>query len=212
MATLPQIAANRLNAQSSTGPKTAKGKQASSRNAVRHGLYASIDSLSAAERVQFDEIHSHFAGQYPQPEAAAPLLDLVLAWFRRERVRRMEAALFDIQLQHLAHDFPNATHDHLLAHALMLDGMKYNNIAKLHRWDRAISREIDRALDTLHKIAETKPISQPAPELSPTQPSLNAPCPCGSGLKFKRCCATHDRKTVSLPSVPPILLDMATSK
>ena len=38
MATEKQIAANRANAQKSTGPKTAAGKLKSSRNAYRHGL------------------------------------------------------------------------------------------------------------------------------------------------------------------------------
>ena len=38
MASEKQIAANRANAKRSTGPKTAAGKQNSSRNAFRHGL------------------------------------------------------------------------------------------------------------------------------------------------------------------------------
>jgi hypothetical protein len=38
MATEKQIAANRRNAQRSTGPRTAAGKSISSRNAFRHGL------------------------------------------------------------------------------------------------------------------------------------------------------------------------------
>jgi hypothetical protein len=40
MATAAQIAANRRNALKSTGPRTAAGKAASSRNALRHGLRA----------------------------------------------------------------------------------------------------------------------------------------------------------------------------
>jgi len=40
MATERQIAANRRNAQNSTGPRSAGGKQRASRNALRHGLAA----------------------------------------------------------------------------------------------------------------------------------------------------------------------------
>jgi hypothetical protein len=38
MATEKQIAANRANAKRSTGPKTKRGRRASSSNALRHGL------------------------------------------------------------------------------------------------------------------------------------------------------------------------------
>ncbi len=34
---------------------------------------------------------------------------------------------------------------------------------------------------------------KPARASSPSVPSLNAPCPCGSGKKFKRCCGAKDR-------------------
>ena len=40
MATEKQIAANRLNAKNSTGPRTEHGKRRSRRNAIRHGLTA----------------------------------------------------------------------------------------------------------------------------------------------------------------------------
>ena len=40
MATEAQTAANRRNAQNSTGPKTPAGKTRSRRNALKHGLYA----------------------------------------------------------------------------------------------------------------------------------------------------------------------------
>jgi len=204
MATQPQIAANIANAQLSTGPRTPEGKQASSRNALSHGLYASIASLSPTERAQFDEIFNHFAARYPQPDAEPALHDLALAWFRRERVRTMEAAFFDIQIEHLSQQFPDRNHSQLLALVLMGDGLKQDAIAKLNRWDRAFTRDIDRALKTLkelaettkpepqRKIAETKPI--PAP-----QPALNSPCPCGSGLKFKRCCGANSAKNASQP-------------
>jgi lipopolysaccharide export LptBFGC system permease protein LptF len=31
-----------------------------------------------------------------------------------------------------------------------------------------------------------------APRPSPATPALNAPCPCGSGMKYKRCCGTRE--------------------
>jgi hypothetical protein len=49
MATESQIAANRQNAQSSTGPTTEPGKAASSRNAVTLGLYTRADYVRPEE-------------------------------------------------------------------------------------------------------------------------------------------------------------------
>jgi len=51
--TQKKLEANRRNAQKSTGPKTARGKLISSRNAVKHGLYAKdliIDSPALTEQ------------------------------------------------------------------------------------------------------------------------------------------------------------------
>ena len=51
MASEKQIAANRANAQRSTGPRTAVGKMRSSRNAFRHGLSGPLpfDSMTSAK-------------------------------------------------------------------------------------------------------------------------------------------------------------------
>ncbi len=43
-----QLAANRANAQHSTGPRTPEGKAASARNALSHGGHASDDTMRAA--------------------------------------------------------------------------------------------------------------------------------------------------------------------
>jgi hypothetical protein len=48
LASEKQIAANRANAKRSTGPKTAAGKQNSSRNAFRHGLSRPVQPDSFA--------------------------------------------------------------------------------------------------------------------------------------------------------------------
>ena len=47
MASAAQIAANRLNAQKSTGPRTRRGKAAMRRNPVRHGLSAATAQETA---------------------------------------------------------------------------------------------------------------------------------------------------------------------
>jgi uncharacterized protein YchJ len=41
------------------------------------------------------------------------------------------------------------------------------------------------------RSSREKALAQAAP--SPETPSLNAPCPCGSGKKYKRCCGAGSR-------------------
>lgn len=53
MSTEKQIAANRLNALKSTGPKTPIGKKLSSRNAIRHGFYTSDVVLPTEDLTAF---------------------------------------------------------------------------------------------------------------------------------------------------------------
>ena len=51
-----QIAANRANAQKSTGPRTDEGKAAVRLNALRHGLYASTAVLPGESREEFEQL------------------------------------------------------------------------------------------------------------------------------------------------------------
>ena len=55
MATEQQIAANRLNAQLSTGPKTEAGRKRSSLNALRHGLTGQVTTMTDEDRAAHDQ-------------------------------------------------------------------------------------------------------------------------------------------------------------
>ena len=52
-----QTEANRMNAQRSTGPKTAAGKATVSCNALKHGLRARQVVIESESREEFDEFH-----------------------------------------------------------------------------------------------------------------------------------------------------------
>ncbi len=56
MSTNAQIAANQANAQKSTGPKTAAGKAASSRNNFRHGFTGAFSVLPDEDQSGFDQL------------------------------------------------------------------------------------------------------------------------------------------------------------
>jgi hypothetical protein len=54
MATESQILANRLNAQKSTGPRTAEGKAVASQNSIKHGLLAEQDVITSENEADFN--------------------------------------------------------------------------------------------------------------------------------------------------------------
>ncbi len=64
MASPAQIAANRANAQRSTGPRTPEGKAASRLNALRHGLYAEGGMLRTQGRDPLDALSADFEAYF----------------------------------------------------------------------------------------------------------------------------------------------------
>jgi len=54
MATDRQIAANRANAQKSTGPRTQAGKAASSANAIKSGVYAQSTLIPGEDPAEYE--------------------------------------------------------------------------------------------------------------------------------------------------------------
>ena len=103
MTSYRQIEANRRNALKSTGPRTEAGKQASRRNAVRHGLTAEtvISALEDAE--DYKAFEAAFIADYDAQSAVERELVLQLAsiLWRLRRATTMETGLFEIQADHL---------------------------------------------------------------------------------------------------------------
>lgn len=98
-----QIDANRRNAQFSTGPVTAAGKQRSRRNAIRHGLTAEniVNALEDAEDYAAFELA--VAADFEARSAVERELVLRLAslLWRLRRATAIESGLFKIQARHL---------------------------------------------------------------------------------------------------------------
>jgi len=103
MTSYRQIEANRRNALKSTGPTTEAGKQASRRNAVRHGLTAEtvISALEDAE--DYKAFEAAITADYDAQSAVERELVLRLAslLWRLRRATTMETGLFEIQAGHL---------------------------------------------------------------------------------------------------------------
>ena len=87
-----QLAANRANAQHSTGPRTPEGKAVSSRNALRHGLFSRSLHQSARllgeDPAEFDALLGDLLQRYaPQGREEELMVDcMATLWWRRMRL------------------------------------------------------------------------------------------------------------------------------
>jgi hypothetical protein len=96
MASEKQIQANQTNSKKSTGPKTAKGKAVSSKNAVRHGILSSETLLTweSAEALESMRQNMHDS-LWPEGELEKILVErIVSVTWRLRRVARIETSLY----------------------------------------------------------------------------------------------------------------------
>jgi hypothetical protein len=100
MTSAAQILANRVNAQKSTGPRTAEGKAVVARNALRHGLLARVDVIPGEDREQFERQREQLLRELKPRGTVETILAkraVSLSW-RLLRVERMQNEVFETLL------------------------------------------------------------------------------------------------------------------
>src|ERR1041385_1184268 len=96
MATVAQIAANRLNAQKSTGPRSVDGKLASSMNALKHGIDAASILIPGEDPALYERIAADYRSQI-DPEGVLEeyqVETLIDSDWQRRRLKRVHAGLY----------------------------------------------------------------------------------------------------------------------
>jgi len=95
MATEKQIAANRANANKSTGPKTAEGKANLRFNNLRHGLRTDALILPCEDRRDFDNFLRELEAEWqPETPSAHMLVEqMAIAQWKLRRVDRTQRAI-----------------------------------------------------------------------------------------------------------------------
>ena len=93
-ASAARLAANRANAQHSTGPKTGEGKAKVARNALKHGLDSKEIFIAPGEQEHFNQFHAGLAAEInPEGALEQDLFHQLLhaAWnLRRVRIQESE--------------------------------------------------------------------------------------------------------------------------
>ena len=209
MATASQIAANRRNAQKSTGPRTAEGKSVSCFNALKHGIDARSQCLPSEDPAALEhltaEYHERFAPATPEERC---LVDILISseWDLR-RYRVASAQLWQwAGVTHAASPFSHKREMNLP----MADGFLYSSTTfmRLQRAIDSTQRNYLRALKALQDVqaARPEPAQVDEPEASTAelasfrkQPAP-APSAVGPVLDSQTLACQPDRATpLSLP-------------
>ena len=148
-----QLAANRRNALRSTGPKTAEGKEHSSRNNLRHGLTGQITLLPSEDR----EAHDYFVNALidnlnPETPFEQELAQSVAedTW-RLNRVRAIETNIYALGRANTRNEIDRALAD---AQSFLDHASKFN---LLSTYEQRINRNRQRNLQQLRALqAERK--------------------------------------------------------
>jgi hypothetical protein len=158
MTTPAQQRANKQNAQHSTGPRTAAGKQRTSLNALKHGLCAK-DPLIPGEDP--DDYNQHCAElEFDLKPGSAPEENLVdqiadITW-RLKRFSRIEAAVIKELYENTAEEPQNQGQSGDLIGQALADTNRLAAINILGRYDGQLSRRYHRAIKELRDMQQQR--------------------------------------------------------
>jgi len=116
MATEAQIAANRANAQKSTGPQTAEGKEKVAQNALKHGLFSQKNVVISENQVEYDMLEGEMLAELAPIGVMETMLAtrIVSLMWRLKRAERMQNEAIDMQIRREINN-----HSHYLTKSLL---------------------------------------------------------------------------------------------
>ena len=189
MATSKQIAANRRNAQRSTGPTTPQGKARSSRNAFKHGLTAQDFLVGGEEPADYAQFAAALRAEHDRQSTTEDLLldQLISAAWRLQRVRYLEHLFY---LNGARDSGETGGADFIMYKVFQFDTGRASTLDSLARHESRLERSFHRALQQLQKarrerpqklqnepISGSQPIDNTAPPAKPTLPIQPRPIP-----------------------------------
>src|SRR6202049_3824405 len=170
MASEEQFAANRQNAQKSTGPKTPEGRAAVRLNGVKHGLTAETIVLKGESETDFTNMLESFEAEHdpPSPTEEALVVQLALANWRLRRLYHQEAGFYTCQLQSLVGMQKDLNLDDAgrMGHAA---AWSESTLTLFNRQEGRLERTFYRALHELQRLRKERDsnlalVSQETPE------------------------------------------------
>jgi len=147
MATPAQLAANRANAQHSTGPRSVEGKSVSRFNALKHGVDATSIALPGEDPAAYQALVDAYEQTYPLHTVMHRFLvdSLIRADWHKRRLQPLEADL----IRKLLDETPGAT----LIDVMLSDSPAAKLLARIQRQLAAHERAWFRAHRELVRLA-----------------------------------------------------------
>ena len=166
MATPAQIAANRANAQKSTGPRSAEGKSASRFNALKHGIDAASIVIPGEDPADYDALVADYHRDFrPESPSETFHVDTMLrADWQKRRLQRVEADLHRTLLT----ETPGAS----LAAALLSDSPAAKLLTRVQRQIAAFERTWYRANTELRRARQQAEAATDDSLGAPSHPEL----------------------------------------
>jgi hypothetical protein len=168
-----QLAANRRNAQRSTGPRTPEGKSAASQNALNTGIYAKSMLIRGEKQADLEAlIAEFFALHHPAAPDQRALVDTLITneWLLR-RLRAAESQIWERSMSDAAHY--SQYHEDSAQGDAFVNYQKTLNVLRRHI--NTLERSFHRALLDLERLQKTRAAhAQAAPPRAP-QPAEPKP-------------------------------------
>jgi hypothetical protein len=157
VATEKQFAANRQNAQKSTGPKTPEGRAAIRLNGVKHGLTAETIVLKGESQADFTNLMDSYGAEHAPttPTEEALVVQLGLAAWRLRRLYLQEAGFYAFQSKDTADntEFLELNQAERMGYICFISE---KTLAMFNRQEARLERTFYRALHELQRLRKER--------------------------------------------------------
>jgi hypothetical protein len=171
-----QSATSRQNGAKSHGPVTPEGQAQSSKNALRHGLTASVVVLPYENPDEFDQLRDNYIQDFhPSTQSQLDLVETLAATrWRMNRLVAMENRLFEQEMSRhdetIDQEFTGLDGAAKLAWTFNKMANSGTSLALLLRYEGQLNRTYDRAFKQLMDLQSPRS-ALPAPALQPPKPN-----------------------------------------
>ena len=156
MASRRQVDSNRRNGSLSKGPKTAEGKAAASRNAIKHGLLSReivLMNEHSADLAEMGELLSQALSPLGELECAIVDRIIELVW-RLRRLGRIETGILEYWKQSAQTRIVDYTSHY--GSAWVSDNCTGSSLFTLSRYEGQMQRNLFRCLRELERLQATR--------------------------------------------------------